>query len=86
MKQNGSATWPVDAKNQPLPTQKDPITGYDFCRACWDGDHKRTGCTIVGCQCGCYKGRNKGLSKPHAPSKECDTQTSYLESVDYFTV
>jgi hypothetical protein len=54
----------------------EPQLGIMMCEECWNKRHIRGGCQIPGCECGCYIGRNKGLSKPHPPAKGCeDNQT-----------
>ena len=85
MNKNGSAVWPKDFRGDDLPTQPDPVTGIPICRDCWDGKHKRNGCEVPGCLCGCYHGRNKGLGKPHAPAKDCKDQEN-LPDVGTITV
>lgn len=74
------AVWPVIAGKRAI-TQRDPITGYDFCESCWNGRHSRTDCIIAGCQCGCYGGRNRGMARVHPPARDCDEQESFLGKV-----
>lgn len=67
-------------------TKKDPLTGVDMCKDCWDGLHqKHKACPQRGCQCDCYPGgSNKGLNFAHVPAKGCDEQASLpdVDSID----
>lgn len=64
--------WPTDSQGKPKPTAFNPLLNIKMCFRCWNGDHPRDGnCKVSVCQCGCYKGRNKGLSSPHPPHKDC---------------
>jgi hypothetical protein len=67
-KSNKADFWPkkngVDALTKFNPTLK-----IEMCKSCWNGGHDKDGCKQVGCECGCYRGRNKGLSRVHAPAK-----------------
>lgn len=61
---DGVFDWPSNRK-----TVKDPQTGVPMCQDCWNGMHKRGGCSKSGCQCGCYHGRSKQSSGPRLPAK-----------------
>ncbi len=73
MKKLTTDFWPkVDDKD--VDTMPDPLTRLPFCRDCWNNNHKREGCNNIGCQCGCYRGRNKGLGRLHPPTADCKDQ------------
>lgn len=67
----GIHIWPR-VNGEDVPTQVDPVTGLPFCKDCWNGKHPRNGCEVPACKCGCYQGKNKGLGKPHVPSRDCE--------------
>ena len=77
--------WPTDKNGFDVPTMKDPVTELPMCRDCWDGRHKKGGCTSAGCLCGCYKGRAKGLMGAHPPVKGCEENQS-LPDVGSFSL
>lgn len=64
-------------------TMKDPLTGVEMCKDCWDGLHRKVGgCPNIGCHCECWNGRNKGLNHVHKPKIGCKEQTNFLDDVD----
>jgi hypothetical protein len=66
-------------------TMLEPTLGIQMCEQCWNKKHPRNGCKIPACQCGCYHGRNKGLSKPRKRAKDCEENQSFPD-VGSFTL
>ena len=75
--ENECFEWPKDSHGKPKPVAWNPVLELNMCQSCWDGKHSRNGCSIVGCQCGCYAGRNKGLSKINYPRKDCEENQEF---------
>ena len=84
-KKSGGVDWPLDARNKEVATMRDPITGIEMCKDCWNGSHARKGsdCRIPGCMCGCYHGSSKGLNGLRRPAKGVD---SFLPDVGGFAL